>query len=280
VKFIKNSFLDLAVPELKTVLSKQEESGVLSIEDIPVNWRRYESLPASSPRSRAEIRTAHGGIEPPSATPKAKDAPGPFVRTKVISATVLSGLVAPRPQQPAGASESATGLAYGSALHALLEYRHAAARDVLSTLPGAELLNERQLIADRDRILAHPAVVAALAMPAVQPEWPFALLLTSPLADSNANLLVRGKADLFAVDGSCARIVDYKSGAMPSPELLCAYRAQLALYVCAVKNAYRDVSDVSASLVFTSTAEIVGPLSETELMKRIRKLSYKDVVAE
>jgi ATP-dependent helicase/nuclease subunit A len=144
------------------------------------------------------------------------------------------------PLRPSSAAEDkplrgSFGLAYGAAIHELLQYlpdlpeaqRETAARAYLETTTALDAAARRSIIAQALAVLALPAL-APLFATGSRAEAAIMGVVTRP---DGSVWQIPGKVDRLAIDGDAVLVADFKSGSPPTsggtPE---AYIRQLALY--------------------------------------------------
>ena len=161
---------------------------------------------------------------------------------------------------PADARERRDSLAYGSALHLLLQHlpplpraeRHAAALAYLAARPDVlPKARHGRLIAEALAVIDLPSL-APLFAPNAKAEMPVLGRLTR--ADGG-RFDIAGTIDRFAVTADCVMLADFKTGP-PQAEIPLGYREQLALYRAVLAPLWPD-RPIRALLVWTAEPALV-----------------------
>ncbi len=159
------------------------------------------------------------------------------------------------------AGERRAGLAYGSALHLLLQHLPSLAPATRAGAARAYLAARADLVpgAQHDRLVAE--ALAVIDLPALEP-------LFAPDAKAEIPVLgrlvrmngeafdVSGTIDRLAVTADCVMLADFKTGT-PQAEVPLVYREQLALYREVLAPLWPALP-VKALLVWTAAPEVVA----------------------
>ncbi len=224
-------------------------------EDVPAFWNADETVKrvstpgaadetrvARAPREQGTLHLAPDWLHQPFDTPP----PAPALR--------------PSRADPTAQSERRAGLAYGSALHLLLQHlpplspaeRPGAARAYLAARPDIlPTAQHRRVIAEALAVIDLP-VLAPLFAPGTKAELP----VLGRLARADGGTFdVAGTIDRLAVTADCVLLADFKSGT-PLADVPLSYRTQLALYREVLSPLWPDLP-IRALLVWTAGPAVV-----------------------